>query len=186
MSSGRESGFSKKPVKSFLGSAICFSGCPLILRTGYMACNFGSSKMYPPSQGSCDSLGRIFAIMAKSLAKPPETFGARLRRFRATSGFTLEQLGRKVGLSKRMVAYYEIQGGTPSPEQLAAFAKALGISADQLVGTAGAQAVDAPRGGGEMRLWRRLRQIQQLPEDQRRAVLKVLDGLLGRVHSDAA
>jgi hypothetical protein len=37
-----------------------------------------------------------------------------------------------------------------------------------------------------MRLWRRLRQIQQLPEDQRRAVLKVLDGLLGRVHSDAA
>jgi hypothetical protein len=85
-----------------------------------------------------------------------------------------------------MVAYYEIQGGTPSPEQLAAFAKALGISADQLVGTAGAQAVDAPRGGGEMRLWRRLRQIQQLPEDQRRAVLKVLDGLLGRVHSDAA
>jgi hypothetical protein len=37
-----------------------------------------------------------------------------------------------------------------------------------------------------MRLWRRLRQIQQLPEDQRRAVLKVLDGLLGKTHRDAA
>jgi transcriptional regulator with XRE-family HTH domain len=104
--------------------------------------------MYPLSHGSPNPLGMIFAIMAKSLVKAPETFGARLRRFRAASGFTLEQVGRKVGLSKRMVAYYEIQGGTPSPEQLAAFAKALGISADQLVGTSGAQAADAPRGGG--------------------------------------
>jgi transcriptional regulator with XRE-family HTH domain len=142
--------------------------------------------MYPLTHDFPDPLVKLFAIMAKSLAKAPETFGTRLRRFRAASGFTLEQLGRKVGMSKRMVAYYEIQGGTPSPEQLAAFAKALGVSADQLVGATGAQAADAPRGGGEMRLWRRLRQIQQLPEDQRRAVLKVLDGLLGKTHSDAA
>jgi transcriptional regulator with XRE-family HTH domain len=131
-------------------------------------------------------MGRIFAIMAKSLSKSPETFGARLRRFRSASGFTLEELGRKVGLSKRMVAYYEIQGGTPSPEQVAAFAKALGISADQLVGASSAKAADAPRNGGELRHGRRLRQIQQLPDDQRRAVLKVLDGLLGKTHDDAA
>jgi transcriptional regulator with XRE-family HTH domain len=141
--------------------------------------------MYLPAHDFSDPLGKIFAIMAKSLAKDPETFGSRLRRFRVAGGFTLDQLGRRVGLSKRMVAYYEIQGGTPSPEQLAAFAKALGVSADQLVGASGTQPADAPRGGGEMRLWRRLRQIQQLPEDQRRAVLKVLDGLL-KSHSDAA
>jgi transcriptional regulator with XRE-family HTH domain len=139
-----------------------------------------------PSHASPDPAVSIFSIMAKVLTgKTQETFGARLRRFRNASGFTLVELGRKVGLSKRMVLYYEIQGGTPSPEQVAAFAKALGITADQLVGASAAKTADAPRNGGELRLWRRLRQIQQLPDDQRRAVLKVLDGLL-KSHSDAA
>jgi len=140
-----------------------------------------------PSHATPDPTVTILSIMAKALAakSQEETFGTRLRRFRNASGLTLVELGRKVGLSKRMVLYYEIQGGTPSPEQVAAFAKALGISADQLVGASVVKTTDAPQNGGELRLWRRLRQIQQLPDDQRRAVLKVLDGLL-KSHSNAA
>ena len=72
----------------------------------------------------------------------------------------------KTGLSKRMVAYYEIQGGTPSPAQLGQFAKALGVSADELVGasaTRGGDTAEGPQSQTELRLWRRPRQIQDLP-----------------------
>jgi transcriptional regulator with XRE-family HTH domain len=122
--------------------------------------------------------------MAKALSKTAEPFGARLRRIRTARGLTQEELGSKIGLSKRMVAYYEIQGGTPSPAQLALFAKALAVSADELVGTnaaaGGGDTADAPHSPAELRLWRRLRQIQKLPPAQRRAVLKVLDALLAQ------
>jgi hypothetical protein len=87
-----------------------------------------------------------------------------------------------------MIAYYEIQGGTPSPDQLAHFAKTLSVSIDELLDTksrsAALPADDAPRGPAELRLWRRLRQIQKLPAPQRRAVLKVLDGLIDHQTKD--
>ena len=118
--------------------------------------------------------------MAKAPSKTAEPFGARLRRPRTARGLTQQELGGKIGLSKRMFAYCEIQGGTPSHAQLALFAKVLGVSADELVGTAGGgggEPADAPHGSAELRLWRWLRQIQKLPPAQRRAVLKVLDAL---------
>lgn len=120
--------------------------------------------------------------MAKVLSKSADSFGARVRRLRTARGLTQEELGAKTGLSKRMVAYYEGQGGTPSPALLGQLAKALGVSADELVGTTAraGDAADAPQSPAELRLWRRLRQIQNLPAAQRRAVLKVLDGLLAQ------
>lgn len=126
----------------------------------------------------------LVGVMAKALSKTSEPFGSRLRRFRIARGLTQEELGTKTGLSNRMVAYYEIQGGTPSPAQIARFAKILGVSADELVGTAAASrnagAEAAPQTSAELRLWRRLRKIQKLPGPQRRAVLKVLDGFLAQ------
>jgi transcriptional regulator with XRE-family HTH domain len=129
-----------------------------------------------------DRARTILGVMAKALSKISEPFGSRLRRIRIARGLTQERLGSKIGLSNRMVAYYEIQGGTPSPDQIARLAKILAVSADELVGTAGAarngNAQEAPQSPAEIRLWRRLRQIQKLPGPQRRAVIKVLDGFL--------
>lgn len=121
--------------------------------------------------------------MATALSKTADPFGARLRRLRTARGLTQQELGTKIGLSKRMVAYYEIQGGTPAPALLAQFARALGVSADELVGTSAhdRHADDVPRSPTELRLWRRLRQIQRLPAAQRRAILKVLDGLIAQL-----
>jgi transcriptional regulator with XRE-family HTH domain len=144
-----------------------------------------SSPLYLLQAVGADPARTLLGVMAKTLSKTAEPFGARLRRLRTARALTQEELGNKTGLSKRMVAYYEIQGGTPSPAQVAQFAKALGVSADELVGTTarGGDTADAPHGPTELRLWRRLRQIQKLPAAQRRAVLKVLDGLLARERS---
>lgn len=108
--------------------------------------------------------------MAKS-----ETFGTRLRRLRQENGLTQLQLGRRVGLSNRMVAYYEIEGGEPRPDLLSRLAEALGVSLDVLAGrTAPRKPLDTPE---DFRLWRRVKRIAELPLHDRKTILKMIDAM---------
>lgn len=109
--------------------------------------------------------------MAKS-----ETFGVRLRRLRLEKGLTQLQLGRRVGLSNRMVAYYEIEGGEPRPDLLAHLAEALGVSMDILAGRQKSTRISAGPSTSP-RLWRRLKRIEELPLHDRKAVLKMIDAM---------
>ena len=104
-----------------------------------------------------------------------ETIGQRIARTRQAKGFTQEEPGAEIGVSKRMMSHYE-QGWPPS-YVLPKVAKALGTSLDELAG------LEPPRNGtgrppGQLRLWRRLQKIERLPLATRKAVLKVIDGLL--------
>src|SRR5262245_49113660 len=119
----------------------------------------------------------IAHAMANRLARNQASgsFGARLRRLRSERALTQEELGSKVGLSKRMVAYYEIQQGTPSAPLASKFAHALGVSLDELMGGRRSEGEKTPRSAAELRLWRKFRRVQQLPERDRRAVLQLID-----------
>ena len=71
----------------------------------------------------------------KKITSPDRAvFGDRLRQLRKEQGLTQTELGKRVGISQRLVAYYEAQGGSPSPELLVKFADALGISTNTLLG----------------------------------------------------
>ena len=61
-----------------------------------------------------------------------------------------------------------------------AIAAVLGVSVDETLGVVKSRsAVDStPRSAAELRLWRRLQQIQRLPAHKRKAVIQVLDGFL--------
>jgi transcriptional regulator with XRE-family HTH domain len=61
------------------------------------------------------------------------TFGANLRRLRLERGLTQTQLGHRVGLSKRMVAHYELHATRPPAEKVSAIAQALSIKIDDLM-----------------------------------------------------
>lgn len=103
-------------------------------------------------------------------------FGERLAELRKVAGYTLEELGREVGVSKRMLCYYESQGGEPPVHLLPKFAKALGVGADELLGTK-----PIKRNGStpqRSRLWNRLKQIEKLSPQDRRHIVKVLDALI--------
>lgn len=105
-----------------------------------------------------------------------ETFGERLRRLRQLKGLTQADLGHAVGLSRRMVAYYEIQGGEPRPELLMKLAEVLSISVDVLTGfqeTPRKLATLQP----EPHLWRRLKRIEELPLHDRKTILKMIDAM---------
>jgi transcriptional regulator with XRE-family HTH domain len=106
-----------------------------------------------------------------------EGFGARLARLRKAAGLTQTQLGDKVGLSKRMVAYYESTEAQPPGPLLPDLARALGVSLDQLLGMKAVRDTVSPR---TARLVNRLRRIEELPPKDQKQILDHLDALIER------
>lgn len=100
-------------------------------------------------------------------------FGDRLRQLRKSQALTQTELGERMGISQRLVAYYEAQGGSPSPELLVRFAEALGVSTSELLGVT-ARASERPN-PDSVRLWRRFRRVQELPEGDRKTIFRMID-----------
>lgn len=106
-----------------------------------------------------------------------ERFGDRLARLRQAAGYSQRELAVEVGISYRMVAYYEKETAYPPTHLMARLAKTLGVSADQLLG------IEVVREAGrnrDSRLWRRFKQLEKLPVAQRRPILQVLDAFLAK------
>jgi transcriptional regulator with XRE-family HTH domain len=123
----------------------------------------------------------LLAMARKNRKKSPptaeETFGERLARLRKARGFSQTELGEMIGVSQRVMTYYECQSERPPAHLLPLLAEALAVSVDELLGLRPVKATPAPR---NTRLWRKLREIEKLPPSDRKAVLKILDGLLAR------
>jgi len=105
----------------------------------------------------------------------PETFGERMAALRRARGMTQRELAPRIGISNRMVAYYEKQAERPPAHVLDKLAKALHVSADELLGIKKSSVEDP---GISPSLLKRLKQIDQLPAGQRKAILQIIDGLL--------
>ena len=118
-------------------------------------------------------------VMAPPRPSPPpgETFGERLRRFRLAKGLTQLALGQRLGISKRMVAYYEIQGGSPAPDLLVKLADALDVTTDTLSGRKPGGRQQGPLTPESLRLWRRVKRIEELPLHDRKTILKMIDAM---------
>ncbi len=118
-------------------------------------------------------------LVARSRAKPSPTdsLGGRIRRFRRLKGLTQIELARQVELSPRMMAYYEIQGGTPSWELLVRLADALGVTMDALAGRQDGSKKSSAARSLDPRLLRRLKRIEELPLHDRKTILKMIDAM---------
>ncbi|MCC7387823.1 MAG: helix-turn-helix transcriptional regulator [Phycisphaerales bacterium] len=104
-----------------------------------------------------------------------EGFGPRLVRLRQARGLTQEALGARVGLSNRMLAYYERDDAEPPGALLPALAAALEVSTDELLGV---KPLGDLRTGRAARLLKRLEPVADLPPADQRAVLKLVDALV--------
>jgi transcriptional regulator with XRE-family HTH domain len=104
-----------------------------------------------------------------------EGFGPRLAALRQGRGMTQMELGRAAGVSQRVIAYYEAESAQPPGSLLVSFAKALKVSADELLDLAPVREIVAPK---TARLLKRLRRIEELPPADQRAVLKLVDAML--------
>jgi len=104
-------------------------------------------------------------------------FGKRLANVRRSQAMTQSELGEAVGVSKRVIAYYEQEDAQPPGALLIDLARALRVSTDQLLGIKVQKETTNPR---TARLLKRLQKIEQLPPSDLRVVLKMIDGLLDR------
>jgi len=107
-----------------------------------------------------------------------DSFGARLAALRKAAGYTQAELGAELGVSQRMIAYYEGPEANPPATMLAAMAKALGVSVDELVGTTRPRKAAARPTNS--RLQRRLQQLDKLGAKEKRQILQFLDTFLER------
>lgn len=103
-----------------------------------------------------------------------ESFGERLARLRQIAGYTQRSLAAEIGISNRMVAYYEAQTTRAPAHLLPVLAEAIGVSVDQLLGL---DEITARRRPENQRLMRQLRKVEKLSPRARRAVLDHIDAL---------
>lgn len=104
-----------------------------------------------------------------------ESFGPRLAAIRQAKGLTQAELGEAVGVSQRVIAYYETETQQPPGALLADLARALKVSADELLGLKPVSEKTSPR---TARLMKRLGRVAELPAADQRAVLKLIEALI--------
>jgi transcriptional regulator with XRE-family HTH domain len=125
----------------------------------------------------CCPLGKRVQ-QAAAPAKTAVTFGERLASLRKSAGFTQVELAAELGISKRMVAYYEGPTATPPANFLPQIAAVLGVTIDQLFGHSPKRTLAKQE--GDSRLRRRLLAIEKLEVAEKRQVPQLLDTLIKR------
>ena len=109
----------------------------------------------------------------------PSGFGERLLALRKARGLTQVQLAEAIGSSQRAVSYYENHASYPAADIVIALAGALGVTTDELLGLRAPKrsARAAAQEAESRRLWRRFQHVEELPEKDKRAVLRLIHSL---------
>jgi transcriptional regulator with XRE-family HTH domain len=98
-------------------------------------------------------------------------FGQRLAKLRKDAGYTQVELARELGVSQRMISYYEGNSEYPPSNLLPTMAGLLGISIDELLGLKPLKKTRQP----DSRLLRRMQQVEKLDAPVRRQIIQVID-----------
>ena len=97
-------------------------------------------------------------------------FGARMAQLRKATGYSQRELAAELGISQRMVAYYEGETDYPPAGILPDLARVLGVKPVR-------SRTKKPQ---DTRLWRRFKQVEKLPAKERRQLLQLIDAFLER------
>ena len=105
-------------------------------------------------------------------------FGRRLTAIRKERSLTQIELAEAIGSNQRLLSYYENVADHPPAAVIAELARALKVSADELLGLKPLR-VDRSKPDPEARrLWKKFQQVLALPEKDRRAVLRLVSSLV--------
>jgi transcriptional regulator with XRE-family HTH domain len=108
--------------------------------------------------------------------KDDSSFGPRLTAVRKARGLTQIQLAEAAGTTQRSISYYQNDDGVPPSSAVIALAKALKVSADELLGLRPPR-VERVNVAETKRLWRRFQMVTALPEKDQRAVIRLINSL---------
>jgi len=116
-------------------------------------------------------------LMAKGRPskRPRSAFGERLATAREQLGLSQMQLAQKLGVSQKVITYWERNEVALRSEQLTAIAEALGISVEELLGQP--KSKSRPSGPvGKARLV--FEEVSRLPRHKQQHILRVVQDLL--------
>lgn len=115
--------------------------------------------------------------MSKRTTDVNENFGERLAQLRKAAGYTQVEFAAEVGITQRMVAYYEAPNAQPPAHLLPQMVQVLGVSVDVLLGLAQPR---QPKKIATNRLERRLMEIEKLDPKAKRQITQLLDTFIER------
>jgi transcriptional regulator with XRE-family HTH domain len=154
----------------FVSKKSCQIICTLNQR--YLFGIFNTRAMYllvMKKQKPGPAKGQKFSEVKRSV------FGTRLYEIRKRKGLTQIQLGERIGVSKRVIAFYEGNHSGPPPELLKKMSIALDITVSYLVGESPLKEV-----GVELRptLRKYVDKLRRLPPKQQQTAFKMIDALI--------
>jgi len=107
--------------------------------------------------------------------KHTNNFSTRLASLRKDRGLSQQQLADKVNVSRRVIAYYEVESDNPPSNLVMLLTKVLSVSADELLGI---KPIKNNGSKPRLKFTRRMKQIEELPPSQQKALLKNIDMFL--------
>jgi transcriptional regulator with XRE-family HTH domain len=117
----------------------------------------------------------------RSLPQPPKRvvsnkeIGQRLKLLRQERGTTQEDLAEALGMTQPNISAIERGARGATLHQVIRFAKALGVSTDEILLR---EKAPTPGKRPRKRLMRQLQRIEELPRADQKMLLQLLDGLL--------
>lgn len=110
----------------------------------------------------------------KTPVNNPGAIGERIRRARLARGLTQTQLGKRIGVTQRMITHYEVRAVSLAPGLLIKLAQALDVPVDELIGAKPKKGAPAET-PESIHVWRRLKKLEQLQPNDRKTVLRMID-----------
>jgi transcriptional regulator with XRE-family HTH domain len=106
-----------------------------------------------------------------------EAFGLRMARLRKTAGYSQRELAKELGISQRMVAYYESQSEHPPAHLIPRLVALFGLSTEELLGI---KPIKLAKPAANQRLLQRMLRIEKLPIKEKKQLLALIDAFLER------
>lgn len=104
-------------------------------------------------------------------------FGQRLIQIRKAKGLTQLELGKRIGVSQRIIHHYENKAEYPPTQKLIDLAMALDLSLDELLGLSKSEGLNVSQ-NIKPTLAKRLRLASNLPSNDLKALTTFIDALL--------
>lgn len=117
--------------------------------------------------------------MPAKAAKPQATLGSRIAQLRRDKGLTQVELAEHLGVTQPAVSDYENDDIRVPADVVVQIAMILGVSADELLGLKDipGKAAASPK---NRRLFRRLQDIEKLPQRDQQALLRTIEAFLSK------
>lgn len=106
--------------------------------------------------------------------KDAPAFGQRLAEARKLRGLTQQQLGDAVGVTQKMIDYFERRAVNVKSDMVRKLAEALSVGIDELLGTSEPK----PRRGRKSNLLAQFEQVSRLPKKDRELVSQLINRFL--------